>query len=181
MKHVLKLPCTADVGDVVAQLKDSHVLGQVVGQMQGGLTVPEESRLAARQKILALQDKVGRLPQVQIATRHYFSKGLYAREVFIPKGAIVVGKIHKFESLNILSQGDITILTEFGAQRVQAPYTVVSPPLTKRVGYAHEDTVWTTVHATDETDLEKLEDELICPTFPDMLTDDEILALKGAG
>ena len=176
MKHFLKASPTIDV---VAQLKDSHVLGQVVGQIQGGLTVPEESRLAARQKILALQDELGKLPQLEIVTKHYFSKGLYAREIFIPKGTILVGKIHKHLSLNILSQGDITILTEFGARRVSAPYTVVSPPLTKRVGYAHEDTVWTTIHATDETDLEKLEDELICPTFPDMLSDDEILALKG--
>jgi len=164
---------------IATQLKDSHALGQVVGQMQGGPIVPEESRLAARQKILALQDEVAKLPPVEIVPQHHFSKGLYAREIFIPKGTIVVGKIHKYESLNILSQGDITIFTEFGARRVRAPYTVVSPPLTKRVGYAHEDTVWTTVHATDETDLEKLEAELICPTFPDVLTDDEILALKG--
>lgn len=179
MKHLLKASDAIDGSRVVALLKDSHVLGQVVGQMQGGLTVPEESRLAARQKIFALQDEVAKLPPVEIVTKHYFSKGLYAREIFIPKGTIVVGKIHKHQSLNILSQGDITVLTEFGARRLRAPYTVVAPPLTKRVGYAHEDTVWTTVHATDETDLEKLEDELICPTFPDMLTEDEILALKG--
>lgn len=164
---------------LLTHLKDSHVLGQVVGQVQGGLPVSEESWLSARQKILALQDELGKLPQVEIVTTHHFSKGLYAREIFIPKGTILVGKIHKYQSLNILSQGDITILTEFGARRVRAPYTVVSPPLTKRIGYAHEDTVWTTVHATDETDLEKLEDELICPTFPDMLTNEEILALKG--
>lgn len=138
-------------------------------------------RLAARQKILDLQNELIKLPQVEIVTTHHFSKGLYAREIFIPKGTILIGKIHKYISLNILSQGDITILTEFGARRVCAPYTVVSPPLTKRVGYAHEDTVWTTIHATEETDLEKLEEELILPGFPDMLTEDEILSLKGGG
>ena len=41
--------------------------------------------------------------------------------------------------------------------------------------------MWTTIHATDETDLEKIEAEVILPDFPDMLTDDEILALKGGG
>lgn len=144
----------------------------------GAVVLSDESRLAARQDILALQDELLKLPQVEIVTTHHFSKGLYAREIFIPKGTILIGKIHKYENLNILSQGDITILTEFGARRLRAPFTVVSPPLTKRVGYAHEDTVWTTIHATDETDLEKLEAELILPTFPDMLTNDEILALK---
>jgi len=179
VKNFERIAKGLDAAMVMAQLKDSHVLGQGVGRVQGELPAPEESRLAAREKILALQCELEKLPPVEIVTKHYFSKGLYAREIFIPKGTVLVGKIHKYLSLNILSQGDITILTEFGARRVSAPYTVVSPPLTKRVGYAHEDTVWTTVHATDETDLEKIEDELICPTFPDMLSDDEILALKG--
>ncbi len=143
--------------------------------------VAAETRLAAREEILALQAVLETMPQVEIETTHHFSKGLYAREIFIPKGTILVGKIHKYQSLNILSQGDITILTEFGAKRLRAPFTVVSPPLTKRIGYAHEDTVWTTIHATEETDLEKLEGELILPTFPDMLTDDEILLLKAGG
>jgi hypothetical protein len=136
-------------------------------------------RCSAREQILALEDRLRELPQLDIKTTHRFSKGLYAREIFIPKGTVLVGKVHRFENLNIISQGDITVLTEDGALRIKAPFTVVSPPLTKRVGYAHEDTVWTTVHATDETDPEKLEDELICPTFPDMLSDDEVLALKG--
>jgi len=146
--------------------------------MQGELIASEDNRLTARGKIMALQSELEKLPQVEIVTTHHFSKGLYAREIFIPKGTILIGKIHKYENLNILSQGDITILTECGARRIRAPYTVVSPPLTKRVGYAHEDTVWTTIHATDETDLEKIEAEVILPGFPDMLTEDEILALK---
>jgi hypothetical protein len=36
----------------------------------------------------------------------------------------------------------------------------VSKPGTKRIGYVHEEMVWTTVHVTEETDIEKLEAEL---------------------
>jgi hypothetical protein len=43
--------------------------------------------------------------------------------------------------------------------------TFISAPGTKRVVYAVEDTVWTTVHVSNETDLDKLETQLIAPTF----------------
>jgi hypothetical protein len=36
----------------------------------------------------------------------------------------------------------------------------------------HEDTIWTTVHATDETDLEKLEEEIIAKTFEELEMDE---------
>lgn len=154
----------------------SHSAGLVAYKISTELA---RERCSAREQILALEGRLRELPQLDIKTTHRFSKGLYAREIFIPKGTILVGKIHRFENLNIISQGDITVLTEDGARRIKAPFTVVSPPLTKRVGYAHEDTVWTTIHASNETDLDKLEAELILPNFPDALTQDEIALLKG--
>src|SRR5689334_10459122 len=99
--------------------------------------------LENRARIADLQDYLSALPQAEIITTHRFARGLYAREIFIPKGVILVGKIHAYENLNIISKGDITILTEHGVRRVTAPETVIAPPFTKRVGYAHEDTVWT--------------------------------------
>jgi len=60
-----------------------------------------------------------------------------------------------------MSCGDLSVLTEEGIQRVQAPFTIVSPAGTKRIAYAHEDTVWTTIHGTHETDLDKIESDLI--------------------
>ncbi len=103
-------------------------------------------------------------PQVEIPVTHHFTKGIYAREILIPKGTLLTGKIHRFAHMNIISQGDISVLTENGVKRIKAPFTMVSPPNTKRIGYAHEDTVWTTIHGTDETDLDALELELIAPT-----------------
>ena len=34
--------------------------------------------------------------------------------------------------------------------------------------YVHEDTEWLTVHATRETDLDRIEDELIAKSFDDL-------------
>ena len=116
-----------------------------------------------REKLDALEAQMRTYPQVEIIPRHYFAEGLYAREITIPKGTLLTGKIHHFQHLNIISQGDITVLTEQGPKRVTAPCTLISPPGTKRLGYAHAETVWTTVHANPEDiqDVEKLEAVLV--------------------
>ena len=122
---------------------------------------------SVRERLDALEKELLTHPQVEIPPRHYFAKGLYAREITIPAGTLLTGKIHTTQHLNIISQGDISVLTENGPKRVQAPCTLVSPPGTKRAGYAHTDTVWTTIHANpdDLTNPDVLESILITPTY----------------
>ena len=134
---------------------------------------------SVRSKIDHLERKMVEMGGKPIEARHYFANGIYAREIFIPKGTLLTGKIHKTEHLNIVSQGEISVLTEAGPQRVKAPFTIVSLPGTKRVGYAHEDTVWTTIHATTETDLDKLEAELIAESHEAYLQHVSVLELEG--
>lgn len=121
------------------------------------------------------------LAPVVIQEVNYFSKGVYAREIFIPKGTVLTGKIHKYENLNIMSKGDLSVLMDDGSvKRITAPFTVVSPPGTRRVAYAHEDTVWTTIHGTDELDVDKIEEQFIAQTPQDFqLFCDQQLQIKG--
>lgn len=114
-----------------------------------------------RDKVFAAEAFMKEQPQVEIAVKHYFSQGVYAREITIPANTILTGKIHKFTQLNILSQGEMSVLTEEGVVRVVAPFTVVSPPGTKRIAYTHTECVWTTVHGTDETDVAAIEAKFI--------------------
>ncbi len=123
------------------------------------------SELAVRDSILALEKAMLEQPQVEIEPTHYFADGIYAREIVIPAGTLLTGKIHKTRHLNIVSKGKIAVVTEWGQKIIEAPFTFVAEPGTKRVGVALEDTVWTTIHASEETDLVKLEDELIAPSF----------------
>lgn len=113
--------------------------------------------LHMRERVHALEAELLKLPQLEIVPKHYFSDGAYAREITIPAGAVVTGKIHKYAQLNILSKGEISVLTEDGIVRVSAPFTVVSPPGTKRVAFAHTECVWTTILGTDEKDPDKIE------------------------
>ncbi len=66
-----------------------------------------------------------------------------------------------------LERLDEAVLTENGIERISAPATIVSPPGTKRAGYAHEDTIWITVCGVsdDERDPDVLEDTLTVRTY----------------
>lgn len=103
--------------------------------------------------------------EVDFEVKHTFGGDVYARQLFIPKGHTVVGEIHKTENLNILLSGEISVTTDEGVQRLKAPAVVVAKPGSKRVGFAHEDTVWITLHATRERDLEKIKAHFIAPGF----------------
>jgi hypothetical protein len=118
---------------------------------------------ARDRKVDALEAGIRQLPAVEMPVEHHFSQGVYARELHIPAGTVLTGKIHKHQNLNILSKGDISVFLEDGSvMRVQAPFTVVSPPGTRRAAFAHTDVVWTTIHGTDETDVDEIERQFIC-------------------
>lgn len=101
--------------------------------------------------------------------KHSFSPGIYMREIFIPKGTVVTGKIHKHEHPNVLLKGHVKVVTESGGvEELIAPIAMISPAGTKRVVYALEDTTWITFHRTDQTDLEKIEEEVIAKTYQEL-------------
>jgi ribosome-associated translation inhibitor RaiA len=128
-----------------------------------------EIKALLRKKISEIESFVASQDQIEIPLKHYFSKGVYAREITIPAGSIIVGKIHKHTNLNMLIKGEITIISVDGAKRMKAPCTIVSSPGVKRLAYAHEETVWTTIHGTDETDLEKIEEAFIAKDYSEVV------------
>jgi len=108
------------------------------------------------------------LPVEQIAI-----DGMVARTIFIPKGMLLVGKVHKLACLNIVLKGDISILTENGSGRLVAGQQAVSPPGIQKIGFANDDTVFMNVFRTDETTLEGIEDAI---AWPDLAAFDRHLA-----
>lgn len=160
------------------ELKTSFVLDdfgywQEVEQFPLSVISPEETPEETQEKVDRLAAAMKQMPQADVPVTHRFLDGIYVREVFMKKGLIVVGKIHKQEHIAIISSGSATVLTEEGLKHIQAPYTFKSPPGVRRALYIHEDMVWTTVHRTDETDLDKIEAQLIAKDFAE-LTHDEV-------
>lgn len=104
---------------------------------------------------------------VEMPLRHFFAPGVCLREITMPAGSFVVGKMHKTTHLNIITKGDVSVM---GADGIPMRYTVGDHPIVfisyagvKKVLYNHEDTVWMVPHVTEETDLDKLEAEVIIP------------------
>mgnify|MGYP000873608624 CR=1 FL=1 len=118
-----------------------------------------------REKVLRMEAAIASMPQIDIPVRHYWADGIYAREATIPAGVTAAGKIHKYSHLVIISKGAIAVMTPDGLREIRAPATFVAPPGTKRAAYAIEETVWTTIHGTHETDLDKLERHFIARDF----------------
>jgi hypothetical protein len=132
------------------------------------LTV-EPSRGITREMVGALEEEIQKLPQVDCPVRHYFAPGMYAREMTVPAGVVVTGAVHRHEHLCTVSKGRIVVSTDEGMREISAPCTIVSKAGTKRVGYAIEETVWTTYHATNETDLDKLMIEITESTNAELI------------
>ena len=109
-----------------------------------------------RARVERLESILEQAPQVECPLRHYFAPGVYLREMTIPAGTIATGAVHKTEHLSILSAGHCLLTTDDGVQELKAPHTGLSKAGAKRAIVAITDCVLTTVHPTDETDLEKL-------------------------
>ena len=139
--------------------------------------IPTQIRRSNRAAIMRLQEamcvrtdsKMGDSDMAPLT--HHFAPGVYARQIFIPADHTIIGKIHRHAHVNVLMQGRIRVTTEAGQQILEAPKIWVSEPGTKRACYAETDTIWVTIHATDETDLVKIEAEVISPVFLDNLVE----------
>ena len=127
--------------------------------------------------IAQLADVMKNMPQLDAPVKHHFSDGVYVREIFMPKGMVIVGKIHKTKHLNIISQGSCTVVTSTRKFDITAPYTFESYPGEQKVVCMHEDVVWSTVHVTSKTDLEEIEKDCITEEYDDALIDKLVKSL----
>ena len=96
---------------------------------------------------------------------------LYGREMFMPKGTLVVGKIHKRQGLNFLLKGKIYVATEFGKQWYEGPCIIKGQANVKRVVYAKEDSIFVNVHLTGytgEENLDKVEEDIVAVDYSEV-------------
>lgn len=115
-------------------------------------------------KVMALQGEMLKQPQVQVASTFAHGGGIAAKAVLLRAGTMAVGGMHRFENMNLVTKGDISVATDAGVVRytvTDAPILVISPPGTKRAVYAHADTYWVSLHPTDKSTVEEVEAEFI--------------------
>lgn len=125
----------------------------------------------ARAKIQAIEDamiaagvaqrKTGELDKQEgYKIVHSFGDGIYVRECRVPKGWIFTSELHKFDHPFFLLKGKLRICSEEKDITLEAPHYGITPKGTKRLVYTEEDVVWVTCHATEETNTEKIIEEI---------------------
>lgn len=147
----------------------------------------EESQQALQRihAVHCLQEDLKKLPQVQAVfdAIHHFSPGIYTRECHIPADTFVIGKTHRHAHPTFMTKGKCK-MWDVGAgtppEIMEAPRHWTSVPGAKRVLYALEDCVFFTCHASEETDLTILEEQLIVPEEEAMkAVSEQLMALAG--
>ncbi len=118
-----------------------------------------------------MRDAAGDQPELldapsDVTLNHRFAPGVYIREITMPAGMLIIGKIHRHAHANFISKGKVAVITEgAGYEILEAPMTMISEPGTKRVLVTYEETVWSTIHPTELTDLDEIEAEVIAPNY----------------
>jgi hypothetical protein len=99
---------------------------------------------------------------VDVSTLRHTADGVEGRSVFIKAGTFLVGLPHKQSGIAVCV-GDITVWTAGQRQRLTGAHVLETQPGGHRVGFAHADTTWLTVHAnkTGSTDQHVVEDSLV--------------------
>lgn len=117
--------------------------------------LPETSEVSALLKSMAakpclpaipeMEKMMLNLPQAEAPVVHLFSPGLCVRQVTLPAGNVAIGHLQKYEHLNIMLEGCVTM---DDGQTLTAPLVFVGKPGRKR-GYVHEKVTWLNVYPTD--------------------------------
>ncbi len=151
--------------------------------MSDEITHLDEQRLTERDRFRAaaaeLEQKMRETPGALIGDndmnplKHSFAGGFYIREMAFPANELAVTKIHKHPHPFFLKEGEISVATEDGVKKVKAPFWGITPAGTQRMVYTHTSGIFITIHETDETDLEKIEEEVIAKDWDEM---DKILS-----
>jgi hypothetical protein len=100
----------------------------------------------------------------------------YYRALNIPQGVLLTGKVHLMPHMCMVIKGDISVMTDDGVKRVKAPYIYTAESGIKKIGYAHEDTVFLTVQDASSDDMEKIEYETLIDS--DLTWVDELMNNK---
>ena len=136
-----------------------------------------------REKMVELESEIlthgmgGNELQEANPVKHTFAGGCYIREIYNPANHLIITKIHKKEHPFFLMKGSMSILTEEGIQHIEAPYQGVTKPGTKRAIYTHEECTFITVHATDNTSIKEVEEEVICTKYEDLPPECDVIKM----
>ena len=155
--------------EVVKEMVHVDSEAQAVQRAINAIIDTEDARgLNFCEKVELIESVLKQYDQVEIPVEHTFLGGIYIRKILIPKGTLMTSRYHKYDQMDVMVYGDMSIASNSGTIRMKGPFTGISRPGMKRIGYAHEDTLWLDIHQTEETDIPTLEKMLFSDNYKDI-------------
>lgn len=101
------------------------------------------------------------LDEAGVGILHHFGGGMYAKETQIPRGVKLTQHVHSFDHMSILAAGKVMVRAGGWIECFQAPKLIEI-----KAGIAHEvealtDATWFCLHATNETEADRIDEGLI--------------------
>ena len=98
---------------------------------------------------------------IDLNITHHFSDGLYAKQMHLPKDHYAETHSHHYSHLSILAKGKVIVELDGIKTEYTAPACIEIKAEAKHKITALEDVTWYCVHATEETDPNKVDQVLI--------------------
>jgi hypothetical protein len=136
--------------------------------------VSVDMKRTIRANVKRLEDQIMISPnKIDLPRTDHFAPGLYARELFMPKGSVITSLIHKFDHFTFILYGRALVVSEGQlGQVLEGPCMIKTPAGTKRALYIVEDSLWVAVHSTEKEEIGDLIDELTSQKHLDDLSGD---------
>ena len=75
-----------------------------------------DTPLPTREKIQEFQNLVAQIATPMPDPTHFFAPGMYLRELTVPAGMLIVGKIHRHAHFLMVLAGRAEVVSEFGRE-----------------------------------------------------------------
>lgn len=100
----------------------------------------------------------------------YFASDSYVREMVIPAGTCVIGRVHKTDCINILLEGEIVIVDNDGNRKeMKSPQVFIAKAGHQKAGFAIKDTRWLNCFSCKEEQLSDVVNHFTVETEEDYI------------
>lgn len=119
--------------------------------------IPEMSEEAI-DKVVKLEEFVGKLPQVDLPTSHTLHGGVYTRTLKVPVGAVVVGALIKIPT-TIIIEGNVVVYMDGEVKELIGYNVFIAAAHRKQAVVAKSEVNWTMIFRTDAKTIKEAEQE----------------------
>ena len=134
--------------------------------MSNELQLTPKQKIASLLAIMQTSYENNSLVELDVPIDHYHAEGLYGRRMYAPANTLIISKVHCSQQFTIALKGKCRVLDQDGNKYdIEAPSVFVTEKGTQRAIYCYDDVEWITVHASDSTDIDEIEERIFCDSF----------------